>query len=502
MIYKFDSFWSYITNESREVIDEVKKLLNKSEYDYKREVWNTTSFWVTHSNILNIETIKFPTGLCDLIHNKLGIEIDYKKSEKTPHSLQEVLEIANKVKSINPHFEVRDYQTQMALIPCDRYQSFIVSSTSSGKTSTMTLTALLMKDKKILVMNNQNFILKQIYERFLDMGIPKEEIGTGVTDLSKRIVIISAQTSYNKIKEQNEDYLNYLKTVEVLINDECQHFQSLSHFSVLFFMPNLQHLIGYTGSPYKSPKDPYKNIDDTMTIGLFGEPAVEFTLQDSIDGNNVAQPYSYFVKYDAYPIEYSKDTPFYIQYKRSIVYNKSRNRSGTEIVKYLNKRGIKTLVLFRDIKNHGFKIMKELAQNNIKCLFLQGGEKIHEYDSNLKLTTRKGTTDDIKLALNGDYNIVLASQVMDEGVDISLFQAGVLFTGGQSAIKIIQQTGRVARKKQGKENIALMVDFDDSKVNSVMDRHYKTRRRTLNNNGVIELPSVHHLFDIIDKMSE
>ena len=46
-----------------------------------------------------------------------------------------------------------------------------------------------------------------------------------------------------------------------------------------------------------------------------------------------------------------------------------------------------------------------------------------------------------------------------------------------------------------------MIDFNDSQVNKVMDKHYKIRKRTLKNNGVIELPSVHHLFDIIDKMA-
>ena len=501
MIYKFDSFWSYITNEPSDIMDKARKLLTKSDYDFKREQWNITEYWKLHSYILGVETIKFPTGFCEYLSRELGLDIDYKKKDFEHHDEQEVLELANKVKELCPTFEVRDYQLNMALIPCNRYASFIVSSTSSGKTSTMTLTALLMKDKRILVMNNQNFILKQIYDRFVEMGIPKEDISTGTEDLSKRIVIISSQTSYNRIKESNTEYLDYLKTVEVVIVDECQHLISPSHFSLLFYTERLEHLIGYTGSPYKNPNNPYKNVDDSLLIGLLGEPAVEFTLQDSIEGNNVAQPYSYFINYQAYPVEYPVTTPFFVQYRRAIIYNRVRNKAGIEMVKYLNKRGIKTLVLFRDVKNHGLKIMQELVKQKVKCLFLQGGEKIHEYDEDLTLTTRNGNTDDIKEALNSDYNIILASQVMDEGVDISLFQAGVLFTGGQSPIKIIQQTGRVARKKQGKENIALMIDFNDSQVNKVMDRHYKTRRKTLLNNGVIELPSVHNLFDIIDKMA-
>lgn len=500
MIYKFDNLWSYISNESPEIIERAKKVLTKFDYDYERKSWKETRFWYIHSYINGIETIKFPTGLCEYVSKSLGIEIEHKRDQVKIYRKEDVLEVARKVKQILPTFEVRDYQIDLVLASVSRYASLIVSSTASGKTSTMTLLSLLWRRKKTLIINNQNFILKQIYDRFVSMGISEDEISMSIEDLDKRILIISSQTSYIRLKQRDEKYLKFLEDVEVIICDECAHFQSASHFSVLFFTPNLKHLVGYTATPFKNPKDPYKNVDDMTLIGLLGEPAIEFSLQDSIAGNNVAQPYSYFINYKSYPVLYPTNTPFFIQYRRSVVYNKARNKAGIEMVKYLNKNNIKTLVLFREVKGHGLKVMEELTKSGVKCLFLQGGEKIHEYDEKLKLHTKKGNTDDIKNALNSDYNIVLASQVMDEGVDISLFQAGVLFTGGQSAIKIIQQTGRVARKKQNKENIALIIDFNDSEVNTVMNKHYKARKKTLENNGVIECKTVHEFFDIVDKM--
>lgn len=502
MIYRFDHIWSYLTNEPQEVINAAKKILTRNDYDFENKTWKESRFWYTHSNILGFETIKFPSGLCDYLSKELNLEVEHKRALQKIYKKEDVMEVARRVKTILPSFEIRDYQIDLVLASVTKYASLIVSATASGKTSTMTLLSLIWKRKKTLVMNNQNFILKQIYDRFISMGIKEEEISMSTDDLSKRILIVSSQTSYNRIKQRDPDYLKFLEDVEVIICDECAHFQSASHFSILFFTPKLEHLVGYTATPYKNPKNPYKNTDDMALIGLLGEPAIEFTLQNSIEGNNIAQPYSYFINYKAYPIEYPTDTPFFVQYRRSIVYNKVRNKAGIEMVKYLDKKGIKTLVLFREVKNHGLKVMAELSKCGVKCMFLQGGEKIHEYDQNLKIHSRKGNTDDIKAALNSDYNIILASQVMDEGVDISLFQAGVLFTGGQSAIKIIQQTGRVSRKKEGKENIALVVDFNDSEVNNVMNRHYKTRKKTLQNNGVIELENVHKFFDIVDKMAQ
>ncbi len=189
-------------------------------------------------------------------------------------------------------------------------------------------------------------------------------------------------------------------------------------------------------------------------------------------------------------------------YKKCIVHNKARNYAGVELIKYLNQKNIKTLVLFREVKRHGLPIMKQLRQIGVPALFLQGGDKIHEYDKNLKLHSKKGNVDDIKEALQNGYNIVLASQVMDEGVDITSFQAGVLFTGGKSPIKIIQQTGRVSRAKSNGENIALIVDFNDSGVNSMFSRQYQERRKTLKNNGVIELDDVQKLFSLVERMKQ
>lgn len=368
-------------------------------------------------------------------------------------------------------------------------------------TSVMSMLVMLWKDKRILITNNQNFILKQIYDRLLAMGVPLDEIATGTTDLTKRIVIISTQTSYNRIKDKNQEFLDYLKSVEVIINDECQHYQSVSNFSMLFYTPNLQHLVGYTGSPFRNPNKPYSNATDMTTIALFGEPAITYSMEDSIENQNIATPYSYFINYDCYKMEYMAGTDFFVQYNRSIVYNKQRNKAGIEILRFLHNNGIKTLGLFRIVKKHGLVILKELKKYGVKALFLQGGETIYECDSKLKITSRKGGIDEIKKALHEDgYNIILASQVMDEGVDISSFQCGVLFTGGKSAIKIVQQTGRVSRAKSSGENISLVIDFNDTPINRMFANQYKERKKTLKQNGVIELQNLQEVIDIVNRM--
>ena len=501
MIYKFDSFWSYIGDEPDYVLTQVKDILTCHDYNYTTEQYTDVKFWLTHTNILGQEVLKFPTGLCEYVAQKTGCQIEHKKTQYDAYTDHDVLQIAQKVQKLFPGFEVRDYQKDLTLASVDKYSSMIVASVGSGKTSVMSMLVMLWKDKRILITNNQNFILKQIYDRLLAMGVPLDEIATGTTDLTKRIVIISTQTSYNRIKDKNQEFLDYLQGVEVIINDECQHYQSVSNFSMLFYTPNLQHLVGYTGSPFRNPNKPYSNATDMTTIALFGEPAITYSMEDSIENQNIATPYSYFINYDCYKMEYMAGTDFFVQYNRSIVYNKQRNKAGIEILRFLHNNGIKTLGLFRIVKKHGLVVLKELKKYGVKALFLQGGETIYECDSKLKITSRKGGIDEIKKALHEDgYNIILASQVMDEGVDISSFQCGVLFTGGKSAIKIVQQTGRVSRAKSNGENISLVIDFNDTPINRMFANQYKERKKTLKQNGVIELQNLQEVIDIVNRM--
>lgn len=500
MIYKFDSFWSYVGNESWETIEAIKVALTISEYDFKASKYNVSKFYLVHNCVLGKETIKFPSGLCEYLSKRFGLEIDYKRNAYERYTKEDVIKIAEKAKQHFSNFEIRDYQIEGVLASTDKFQSLIHYGVATGKTSVMSLLVMLWENKRILITCNQNFILQQIYDRLVSLGVCIADISMSGEDLGRRIQIMSSQLSYNKIKRKDVEYLDYLKGVQCIIEDECQHSQSASSFMPLFFTPSLEHHVGYSGSAYRKPDNPYGNSVDLMTIGLFGEPAAEYSMNDSIGEKKIAQPYLYSINYKGYPISSSTTTDFFIQYRRGIVYNKARNRSGIELIKYLNKNNIKTLVLFREVKRHGLPVMKMLKEDGVDALFLQGGEQIHEYDSDLKLHTRAGTTEDIKEELRNGRNIIFASQVMDEGVDIDLFQAGVLFTGGKSAIKITQQAGRISRAKKDGENIALIVDFNDTNLNPLFCRQYQERRKTLLSHGVVELANVYKMFELVEKM--
>lgn len=377
-------------------------------------------------------------------------------------------------------------------------------------TSVMSLVCKILENDKILIMNGNNFILQQIYDRLLSFGImdvswnPSKE-----PDYSKRIVILNSKGSDQRLNKKDPDYLKFLKTVNTWITDEAQHFQSLTAFEPVFYMDDtkLQHIIGYSGSPFRNYKHPYNDKDDFVLIALLGEPVFTYEMKDTIADQNIAQPYAYFINYPNKEINIPpalKDN-YFMQYRFAITYNKPRNRSGIEMLKFLNKHGIKTLASFNNIKP-GQNMMKTLKQEGVDSKFICGDNTIHEWvktpRGGLRLQTTEGNVDDIKRAFENGYNIIFGSSVMDEGVDLEDFQAVVLFSAGKTPIAGIQRIGRASRKKKNGQNISFVIDFKDVNGNYMFRNHYEKRRQMMIDSGVKIIDKVQDFCKMVEELNK
>ena len=91
----------------------------------------------------------------------------------------------------------------------------------------------------------------------------------------------------------------------------------------------------------------------------------------------------------------------------NIIHNKARNRAGIEMLKFLNKHGVKTLASINNIKP-GQNLMKTLKEEGVNSIFVCGDNTIHEWKAGktgkLKLTTREGGVEDIKKAFENQIN--------------------------------------------------------------------------------------------------
>ena len=828
MIYNTQTFWSYICNEGPFIISQVKDILTRKEYDFDTKKYNIRKFYQSINKIevegIVYETIRFPTGLIPFILKKLPLQVEIKEPRYKIYNEQEVLECANVVKDINPSFEIRDYQIEACLASLNNFQSLIHSSVGSGKSSVMSLICKTLENDKILILNGNNIILQQIYDRLLSFGItdvswnPSKE-----PDYTKRIVLINAKSSDERLNKQNTAYLEFLKQVNDFIVDECfegnteiltsqgwkkfkelngnelfanfkaetkeiyfttgklikrwhnkkcikwkvhcksniiltshhqqlyynhdlpekkdicdlpfhndgkyiacsgkgigkdlhltnlerilialqadgcavqkadrhcyhigfykqrkidrwlnllkgfdgkvvelkpliknnkttrrwhiwlpeyaeakakylnkcfdlttfsqtkaieflneikewdgfnhtqnilayisqeksntdfvsavatlagycsyqehgkdkrktykdwyrvfmkptykkvlqnckkeeidynnyvycvevpehniivrgagnkqytfisgncQHMQALTNFEPIFYMDeiNLKHIIGYSGSPFRNYDHPYNNADDFTLIAIIGEPAFSYEMKDTIEDQNIAQPYSYFINYrnkEAWLPDHLKDN-YFVQYRMNITHNKARNRAGIEMLKFLNKFGVKTLASINNIKP-GQNLMKTLKEEGVASIFVCGDNTVYEWkptrSGKLKLYTEEGGVDNIKQAFEKGYNIIFGSTVMDEGVDIADFQAVVLFSGGKTPIAGIQRVGRASRKKKTGKNISFVIDFKDIGGASIFQNQYEKRKKMMKDCGVINIEKVQDFCKMIEELN-
>lgn len=821
-IINTNTFWNYIINESEAVIDRAKEILTREDKDFQTgEINKSVYYQIVNELDIDFEkwtTLRFPAGLTDYLASRLMVQIEDKPRDFDTITKEDIYKKAYEIKAINEKYEIRDYQIDAVYSSLYRFGSLIHSTTGSGKTSIMCLLVELLKNKKVLITNGNNFILQQIYDRLISFG--ETDISWNKTkdpDYTKRIIIINTSSSDVRLNAQNQNYINFLKTVQLWCVDECfsgdteiltsngwkrfdcldgtekfanykaetkevyftsgnlikrfhntkcikmktshdckitltphhnqlyisgnkinkkpieeikmspynkffcsgvgigkkdhltniekiviaiqadgscvnrkksskynisfskerkinkwlqllsnfdgryienksdfrlkntrrrwtiylpeytfsrakrlydcfnledfnynsarefineikqwdgwstngtigydstdeknvdfvsavaflggysvykvrkidnrskkfndifrlfitdkqiksteffkkeyidyndyvycvevpehnivvrncgdkqyafvsgncSHFQSITNFEPIFYMDQdvIEHVVGYTATPFRDYKSPYSDPSDFTLIALLGEPAFKYEMANTIADKNIAQPYSYFIRYKNTPSRLPPNLAdnYFMQYRSNITCNKNRNAAGFAMIKFLNEYNIKTLVSLNNIKP-GQKLLKQLAENGIKALFICGNETIYEYRPNkrgtMKLEERRGNVEDIKIALSEEYNIILATQVFDEGVDIEIFQAAILFSAGKSPIKILQVSGRASRKK-AVNNVSFIIDFKDVGANRVFENQYRQRKELLEDSGIKNIEDVHKFMDII-----
>lgn len=512
-IFKTYTFWNYIVDENQFVLQKIKEILTHKSYNFDTKKNEYEIYWQEEYGPevegIQIKTLRYPAGLTNYLRSKINLELIEPENPYYQYTDEEIKAVFEDAQKHNQDFEIRDYQMEMVRVPTTRFASLILSGVGSGKTSGMSLLIKLLKNNKVLVMNGNNFILQQIYDRLISFG--ETDISWNPSkdpDYNKRIVLINTKLSDSKLNKQDSDYIQFLSEVNTWIIDEAHRMQALTGFEPLFYMDStkLQHIVGYSGSPYRNHKNIYTTAEDFRLTALLGEPAFSYEMKDTVKQGTIAKPYAYFISYPnkkAY-IPQNLEDNYFIQYRSNIIYNKNRNKAGIAMLKFLHNNDIKTIASFNNIKP-GQNIMKELKEAGVPALFICGDETIYEWVYNkkgkLKLEKRVGTPDDIKKALLKDsYNIVIASQVLDEGVDIDIFQCAVLFSANKSNIGVLQRIGRASRKRKTGENVSLVVDFKDVGGHYIFQNHYNERKKLMQDSGIEIFERVQDFINLVKEI--
>ena len=406
------------------------------------------------------------SGLLKELQNKAPFSVEIQNPKKIKIKRPKIPK--NLLKGISLY----DYQITAIKKSIISKDGIINIATGGGKSEVLLGTVKYLFDKKMikkaLIIQNSVTSADQLKMRAIVRGFNKNDVGVfhgGSFEIEKPIVICVINSIHSNIKK----YLNNLdigedldtkdKKIFEMIRDadffgwnECQHQRGDSYVTTGLLAEKYEYFINYSGSPYQNPEDIMADPGDATVKGICGEDLCYVTNEYLRSEGFIAEPLAYFHKIPgtlpSYPIRYNN------LYDRSIVKNNYRNNVIADFAHKFVKFNFPVLILVQR-KQHAFNIMSYLPKECKTVLYFGGGES-HAYDETGQLGQFSNNIENFCKNFNkGTWNVVIATQVFDEDVDIPEI-AGA----GRSRIKFLQRLGRGLRKKLLK-NVVYLIDFID-----------------------------------------
>lgn len=326
-----------------------------------------------------------------------------------------------------------------------------------------------------LVVNLRNFVANYdpkgvSYRENIKSELVDLAYSDGISDAKIRLAFNKQNVKYEKIVEKTigdklktwQMYQDLVSDTRVLILDEAHHAKADTYYDTLLKFDNAIYKFGMTGSIDTKDKLMVARLN-----AIFTEIVYEVKNKDMIDRGVSAKPTINMVNIRE-PVGLMSKKNFQEVYAKGIVANETRNRIIVNFTKALVNTGKQTLIIV-NYTEHGEWLAERLREENINVEFTHG-----ELDSNLR-------TEQLSKARLGEVDVLIATSVLDEGVDISGFRALIMAGGFKSLRLVLQRIGRVLRKKET-DNTALVYDFMD-RTNESLYRHSLDRVKIYENEG-------------------
>lgn len=438
-----DNQWAIVEGASDAQLLELTQVLTFKDPNPKYDPRYIYGSWDGCHYLFDYENRRFLSGLVDLVLDQTsmeGSEVVY-LNKPTPIYWDKNPEIiAGKV--------LRHYQVSGVDCALRNGGGILQLPTGSGKTPVLAAILKAHAFHKALVVINSKLLLEQTSSELKSMlAEPIGKIGDGVYTLGR--VTVATVQSLNNLDPTDAVF----EGLDVLVIDEAHH-ASANSFQAVVRAAGAPYRYGLSGSPFKS-RD-LTRYEDWILLGLVGEVVYEISTSQLVEEGFLARPEIYFIDL-ALPRngEYSSWTK---AYTAAITGNKGRNEGIVEVTHSLCSLGLSPLILVTQVK-HAAMLFKLLVEQDVKAVFLKGGNVSKDYRG--KVSSGMEALDKYK---EGKYDCIVATTVLDEGVDVPGMDALIIAGSGKSNIKVIQRLGRVLRAKAG-NNTVIVVDFWDGHHN-------------------------------------
>jgi len=338
-------------------------------------------------------------------------------------------------------------------------RGIIDAATNAGKTSIVASLYYNMTSGSLLFTLHRTKLFAQQYEFFKGLfGNDVGRVDSRHMEIDKPFVIAMYQTLLSRA-EKSVDVKTRLAQFNVLVVDETHTAGSGAYAEILSYVTAPVRAF-ISGTPLEA-KDKVKSM---AIVGLSGPTLVKITNKQLIDLNISQKPYvkMYLVENERMVdprslllgYSYEVEQSMYAQQVLDMVYSICEERKDSQVI------------LTFTLREHGRMLQKLLTP-----IYGEGNVgMVHGETSN---------ADVVKFA-NFELNVLLASSVLKEGINIPNIRTLVRLHGGDSKIDIKQFIGRALR--DDKENTTVeLIDFYFLGKN--VSKHSRSRLRLYRKEG-------------------
>lgn len=257
---------------------------------------------------------------------------------------------------------------------------------------------------------------------------------------------------FEKYKQTEE----FMQSIKVMIADEVHHSKADTWYTSLSMCENAIYRVGLTGTVDKKDKMGWQRLQ-----AIFSQVVVRVSNEYLIDKGISSKPTIRLVPITE-PRNIELAGTFLEAYKLGIVENVYRNKIIADLVEsYRKRRPGGVLVSVKEIA-HGDAILENLRARGMEAEFIHGGSDAEHRATQLSRFSK------------AELPILIASTIIDEGVDMKSIGCMVLAAGGKSMRQQLQRIGRGLRLNGIDGNSVMVFDFYDQ-TNKFLLNHSKDR---------------------------
>jgi len=359
---------------------------------------------------------------------------------------------------------LRDYQQDAVYAALENVRGILQLATGAGKTNVAAGVIDALDRPSIFLVHTKD-LMYQAVERFKTLLDPKEVgmLGDGQY-IPGRFLVATMQTTCNLLgvpyevaadEGKTEDYgpsnsLGHMITTmrpdilnrEVIIIDECQHAACETMQTIVKDLKHASYVLGLSATPWR---DDGKDLD---MEGVLGQVIYQVSASQLIEMGHLMAPEIKCIEIEKEPDLDDADYP--TLYKLQIVENPERNRFIGKLAHQNKKQGRKLqLIIVRQLK-HVDLLMKALRPRQLVAVSLTGKE------------SGAVRQDKLNLAKAGAIDVIVATTVADEGLDLPMLDTVILAGGGRSTARALQRVGRAIRKFPNKLEPVVYDLFDEN----------------------------------------